>query len=105
MYVEQLIARVERLINRGDARMCDLAQFLGKNWNQCHEWIVKKNHKPSAEVALGMAAFVAMNDQTSKEVEMQGSDLIINGRKTTNQEKDLWMENSTLRTMVSTALK
>ena len=97
-----ILDKCQRLIERGDARMADLARFLGKNWNQCHEWIVKRNHQPNAEVALGMLEFIATHDKSSgEEIAYEGDRLIVNGRQLTQGEYDLWMENQMLKTMLA----
>ena len=85
--------------------MADLARFLGKNWNQCHEWIVKRNHQPNAEVALGMLEFIATHDKSSgEEIAYEGDRLIVNGRQLTQGEYDLWMENQMLKTMLASRI-
>ena len=89
--------------------MSDLARHLGKNWNQCHEWIVKRNHKPSAEVALGMMDFIAINDKSnSRNIEHKATDgfseLFVDGRKLTELERDLWIENNMLKTMIASQI-
>lgn len=100
-----ILDKCQRLIERGDARMADLARFLGKNWNQCHEWIVKRNHQPNAEVALGMLEFIATHDKSSgEEIAYEGNRLIVNGRQLTQGEYDLWMENQMLKTMLASRI-
>ena len=100
-----ILDKCQRLIESGDARMADLARFLGKNWNQCHEWIVKRNHQPNAEVALGMLEFIATHDKSSgEEIAYEGDRLIVNGRQLTQGEYDLWMENQMLKTMLASRI-
>lgn len=84
--------------------MTDLARFLGKNWNQCHEWIVKRNHVPNAEVALGMMHFTAINDKSSGRsisYDQESKEMTIDGKKLSNVEHDLWMENNMLKTLMA----
>lgn len=106
MRLTAILDKTQRVIDRGDARMTDLARFLGKNWNQCHEWIVKRNHLPNAEVALGMLHFIAINDRSSeKEIKLEQIDgenkISIDGRELTEVEHDLWIENNMLKTILA----
>lgn len=106
MRLTAILDKTQRVIDRGDARMTDLARFLGKNWNQCHEWIVKRNHLPNAEVALGMLHFIAVNDRSSeKEIKFEQIDgenkISIDGRELTEVEHDLWTENNMLKTILA----
>ena len=106
MRLQAVLDKLQRLIDRGDARMADLARFLGKNWNQCHEWVVKRNHLPNAEVALGIIHFIAIYDKTAGK-QVQYSDdrkLIVDGRELTETEQDLWMENQMLKTMLASQI-
>lgn len=104
MRLEAVLDKTQRVINRGDARMTDLARFLGKNWNQCHEWIVKRNHVPNAEVALGMMHFTAINDKSSGRnisYDQESKEVTIDGKKLSDVEHDLWMENNMLKTLMA----
>lgn len=104
MRLDAVLDKTQRVINRGDARMTDLARFLGKNWNQCHEWIVKRNHVPNAEVALGMMHFTAINDKSSGRnisYDQESKEMTIDGKKLSDVEHDLWMENNMLKTLMA----
>lgn len=106
MRLQAILDKTQRIIGRGDARMADLARFLGKNWNQCHEWLVKRNHLPNAEVALGMMHFIAVYDKSGgREIRYEQSDgknkLILDGRELSTAEHDLWVENAMLKTMLA----
>ena len=104
MRLDAVLDKTQRVINRGDARMTDLARFLGKNWNQCHEWIVKRNHVPNAEVALGMMHFTAINDKSSGRIisyDQESKEMTIDGKKLSDVEHDLWMENNMLKTLMA----
>lgn len=106
MRLEAVLDKLQRLIDRGDARMADLARFLDKNWNQCHEWVVKRNHLPNAEVALGIMHFIAIYDKTAGKQVQYNDDrkIIVDGRELTETEQDLWMENQMLKTMLASQI-
>lgn len=107
MRLNAILDKTHRVISRGDAKMSDLARFLDKNWNQCHEWLVKRNHKPSAEVALGMIHFVALNDKSSgNEITYEGNEkgvkkVWLNGKMITPIEYDLYVENNLLKSILA----
>ena len=106
MRLTAILDKTQRVIDRGDSRMTDLARFLGKNWNQCHEWIVKRNHVPNAEVALGMLHFIAINDKSGgHEISYEQIDgknkITLNGRELSEVEHDLWIENNMLKTIMA----
>jgi hypothetical protein len=103
MRLQAILDRTQRVIERGDARMADLARFLGKNWNQCHEWLVKRNHLPNAEVALGMMHFIAVYDKSGgRDVRFSDNQkIMVDGRELTEWENDLWVENQMLKTMLA----
>ena len=106
MRLQAILDKTQRVIDRGDARMADLARFLDKNWNQCHEWIVKRNHLPNAEVALGMMHFIAIHDKSGgREVRYEqtedGNKIYLDGRQLSETEHDLWVENNMLKTIMA----
>jgi hypothetical protein len=103
MRLQAILDRTQRVIERGDARMADLARFLGKNWNQCHEWLIKRNHLPNAEVALGMMHFIAIYDKSGgRDVRFSDNQkIMVDGRELTEWESDLWIENQMLKTMIA----
>lgn len=103
MRLQAILDRTQRVIERGDARMADLARFLDKNWNQCHEWLIKRNHLPNAEVALGMMHFIAVYDKSGgRDVRFSDNQkIMVDGRELTEWENDLWVENQMLKTMLA----
>jgi hypothetical protein len=106
MRLQAILDKTQRVIDRGDARMADLARFLDKNWNQCHEWIVKRNHLPNAEVALGMMHFIAIHDKSGgHEVRYEqtedGNKIYLDGKALSETEHDLWVENNMLKTIMA----
>lgn len=103
-YTANILDKTARLIKRKDAKMADLARFLGKNWNQCHEWLIKKKYEPSAEVVLGMLHFLAIHDKSHGEITIVDGRHIIDGRAMSEIEKDLWMENSHLKAILAGAI-
>jgi len=101
-YVRQIIDKTARLIARKDAKMADLARFLNKNWNQCHEWLIKKKYEPSAEVVLGMLHFVAVHDKSHGEVTIDSDGTYyFDDRAMSDKEKELWQENNHLKAILA----
>lgn len=103
-YVKDIIEKTARLIARKDAKMADLARFLGKNWNQCHEWLVKKKYEPSAEVVLGMLHFLALHDRSNGEVSIHEGVHYLDGQAMTDRERDLWLQNNHLKAILAGAI-
>ena len=106
MRLTAILDKTHRVISRGDARMADLARFLGKNWNQCHEWIVKRNHLPNAEVALGMMHWIALHDKSGgREIRYEqteeGNKIFLDEKELSSTEHDLWVENNMLKTIMA----
>jgi len=100
-YIKGIIDKTDRLIKRKEAKMADLARFLGKNWNQCHEWLVKRKHDPSAEVVLGMLHFCALHDTSNGEITIHEGDHYVDGRLMSSTEYDLWMQNNHLKSILA----
>jgi len=100
-YVTNIIEKTARVIARKDAKMADLARFLGKNWNQCHEWLIKRKYEPSAEVVLGMLHFVSLHDKSNGIVTIDEGNHYINDRLMTAEEKELWMQCNHLKAILA----